>query len=105
MVALTFGIIGTISTDIIGLSRLEFQTIVLYSHGTSVSYLGLRSLSPLPVQPSSIFLIYSLFYYMWLLARWDLFSSLQKDRMLRWDLFSSLQNIVCYLLMHYSVFE
>jgi len=63
----------------------------LQPRGISVVSWTKENLSLLPAQPSSILLlIYSFFYHMWLLARWDFFSSLQ--------------NILCHLLMHYSVF-
>jgi len=37
--------------QIIVINELEFRTVVLHSHGTSVSYIGLKGLSLLPNQP------------------------------------------------------
>ena len=37
--------------QIIAINELEFRTVVLNSHGTSVSYIGLKGLSLLPIQP------------------------------------------------------
>jgi len=37
--------------QIIIINELEFRTVVLHSHRTSVSYSRLKGLSPLPVQP------------------------------------------------------
>jgi len=43
--------------QIIVINEFEFRTVVLYSHGTTVSYIGLKSLSLLPIQPLNVILI------------------------------------------------
>ena len=89
--------------QVIVINELEFRTTVLHSHGTSVSYIGLKSHHFFLFNRSTSYSSYSLFYYVWLLAKWDLFSSLQ--------------DIICqggnsyhpykrsYIIMHYSVYE
>jgi len=69
--------------QIIVIDELEFRTIVLHSHGTSVSYIALKGLSLLLVQPlNSTYLRFTLlscmirfiqrYHILWLMAKQSL---------------------------------
>jgi len=80
--------------QVIIINELEFGTIVLHSHGTSVSYIGLKSLSLLPIQPlNAVFILFTLLLYVITSKVGPLFISTKYHKS-RWELFSSLQTIV-----------
>jgi len=80
--------------QVIVINELEFRTIVLHSHGTSVSYIGLKSLSLLPIQPfNAVFILFTLLLYVITSKVGPLFIPTKYHKS-RWELFSSLPTIV-----------
>jgi len=80
--------------QVIVISEVKFKTIVLHSHGTLVSYIGLKSLSLLPIQPLNVVLIlFTLLIYVITSKVGPLFITTKYHKS-RWELFSSLQTMV-----------
>jgi len=79
---------------IIVINELEFRTLVLHSHGISVLYIGLKSLSLLPIQPLNVVLILFTLLLCVITSKVGPHFIPAKYHKSRWELFSSLQTMV-----------
>jgi len=89
--------------QVIVINKLGFRTIVLHSHGTPVLYIGLKSLSLLPIQPlNAVFILFTILLYVITGKVVPLFIPTKYHKS-KWELFHPYKR--SYLIMHYSVYE